>query len=664
MPCKCLICGNDYSLLGGLVNHVQRTHKIDYKIYYDTYVAPGRTHVCIYCGKQNEFSHGVYKETCGSESCVRKLQHDTMRKLYGKSMASKDAETRRHIKKYGSIEKYEDYVRHSAEMNKFTCSICGKGYKSLNKLSQHLSEVHPEVDHLTYFEKYIDKTDHSCPYCGNKRKFESFKFQMTCGSSECLCKLHSDNNAMNVQENRDKVSSGLRNINNEDKIKIRKRIRNTCIARFGYPHNWSSPDMRDRGQYATCEKKYGDRYYHNIQKMQSTNMERFGVKSYSQTIEFNSRKWHKVKFDGLTFDSLYEVKFYNILKYLGISFEYHPKIKFQYFFNGKQHFYFPDFLIGTRIIDIKNSYLLHLMSIPETKENSKLLCIKENNVELVDGELCETLINFIAKINVTADVIVDHCIGSPFPGTHKWPAAHPIWRSFVPGYKSPYAAWKDKATLRNAVNNMLKILNYSLETGKYRAFCVHHIFELIKFARGEKSDIDKLVLARFTIAKIAPKVTALRSLDLLKIIEQSGKDLSNGVYCPMSGFGGIVSGVIEWFTSRGITPDGKIEAYDINPLFCSWYGWTERDVLAGIIHTDKTVIACPPFGKKYEHWEGTPDEMSDIGFTKWVSLIKEHIKAPDYIFIGPEKNDNSGKKSCGLFSKRIGVQLYNPINHG
>ena len=44
---KCAICGVEYENQGGMVNHIQRTHKIKYKQYYDTYIEPGVEHKCI-----------------------------------------------------------------------------------------------------------------------------------------------------------------------------------------------------------------------------------------------------------------------------------------------------------------------------------------------------------------------------------------------------------------------------------------------------------------------------------------------------------------------------------------------------------------------------------------------------------------------------------------
>lgn len=84
-------------------------------------------------------------------------------------------------------------------------------------------------------------------------------------------------------------------------------------------------------------------------------------------------------------------------------------------------------------------------------------------------------------------------------------------------------------------------------------------------------------------------------------------------------------------------------------------------MLAQHVKTDKTVIVCPPFGKKYEHWKGTPDEMSDISFTQWYHYIKEYIDAPQYIIIGPEingKTKKDGTRMCGLFYKKLGIQLW------
>lgn len=49
---------------------------------------------------------------------------------------------------------------------------------------------------------------------------------------------------------------------------------------------------------------------------------------------------------------------------------------------GKEHRYFPDFKYKGQLIEIKNSFLLEKMRILNTKDNAKLLCLQENNVNI------------------------------------------------------------------------------------------------------------------------------------------------------------------------------------------------------------------------------------------------------------------------------------------
>lgn len=629
---KCALCDAEYALLG-FTNHIQRTHKIKYKDYYDTYIEPNTEHICRFCGKPCDFSnsHGYY-ETCNSASCVRKVQHETMYNRYGKSCRHADK-----IKAKPAIE------------YKFHCALCGKGFKNHSMLNRHLNKEHSaEITTEEYYLKYLNGKVEYCEICGKPAKWLGTHYHNVCGSAECTHKLRSLNNAMNNEIYRKRVSDGLKNIPPERKAEIRKHTEETCLEKYGYRHNWSSPEMRENGQYKTCIEKYGNRNYHNIELMQKTCIEHFGVRSFSQTPEFQEKMWHKFKKDGITFDSSYEYAFYNFLKFIKKEFQYHPKVKFAYEFNGKTHYFFPDFLIDGQYYEIKGEHLYECMLIENTKDNAKLQCIIKNKINLIIS--CDILafINSVFNKNITQEIMVDACLAAEFPGTMKWPAKHPIWDCFIPGYIDPRTAWKDKTLIAKAVKNMIKIINDSLVAGKYESFCYRYITAIIN-----DNYFDK-VLDRFTIAKIAPKVTALDENDLLKIINEAGLDMSSGVYCPMAGFGGIVRAAKKYAEMHGLEPN--IEAYDINENFCKWYGWTQRDVLAQVVHTDKTVVVCPPFGKKYEHWKGTPDEMSDIEFTDWVKLIKEHIIAPNYIFIGPETGE--GKNKCGLFKRKLGIALY------
>lgn len=281
--------------------------------------------------------------------------------------------------------------------------------------------------------------------------------------------------------------------------------------------------------------------------------------------------------------------------------------------------------------------------------------------------------------SITQEMLVEYCLTQPFPGSSKWDARNPIWDAFLPGSESPRDAWFSADKITKAVKNMYWIIGKGESEGKYFDFNQKHrdslktcIVENNKIVYADISLLYK-VLTRFTVAKIAPKVTALRYYNMYDIIKESNIDISSGVYVPMAGFGGIKEAAEFWYKENKIPKqntnwDYLIETYDINANFCDYYGWVQRDMLAQVIETDKTCLVCPPFGKKYEHWKGTPDEMADITFIEWYELIKKHVKAKDYIIVGPEIDftgsgsnkgfDSEGNKRCHLFSKTVGIMLW------
>jgi len=259
--------------------------------------------------------------------------------------------------------------------------------------------------------------------------------------------------------------------------------------------------------------------------------------------------------------------------------------------------------------------------------------------------------------NKTKEQVLELCKSNPLPGTNKWPAGHPIWDCNVAKKPTPRDAWSNEFYLNHAIKNLFWITNKSIILNQYPDFV-----KRIKNSFDNKQKLLEEVQLRFTIAKIAPKVTALMPSYFERVLEETEIDISNGIYCPMAGFSGIVEGAKRWFEKHNIEYKDKIEAYDINPNLCKWYNWIVRDVLAQTIITDKTVFVCPPFGLNTERWKGTPDNMY-YDFEEWVVLIKKHIKAPKYIFIGPEKSKpatrySSGKTPSGLFTKKVGIQFY------
>lgn len=266
------------------------------------------------------------------------------------------------------------------------------------------------------------------------------------------------------------------------------------------------------------------------------------------------------------------------------------------------------------------------------------------------------------------DLYETYLNGMEFPGTPKYPANHPIWDCNVKGKKTPKQAWYDWKCMFKALDNLYYIMHKLIKSGKEQDF-VKRVYDAfakiynVDYDKVDPSALAKEILMRFTIAKIAPKVTAMQPSFVLRTLETCGIDLSCGVYIPMAGFGGIVKAVERYYDKYDIR--ALIEAYDINPKFCDYFGWTQQDILAQKIKTNKVVICCPPFGLT-EQWEGTPKDRQDqyktnyLDFHTWCKLIKKHIKASNYIFFGPDKPDmnkskyKSGAKNSGLFVHKEG----------
>lgn len=117
------------------------------------------------------------------------------------------------------------------------------------------------------------------------------------------------------------------------------------------------------------------------------------------------------------------------------------------------------------------------------------------------------------------------CTRNKLPGTDKWPADNPIWDCYIAGSLSPRVAWSKREYLKKAIDNLFWITKKSIRTNKYPEFV-----QRIKKSFKSDAGIMKEIQARFTIAKIAPKVTALMESKFLSIIEESKVDISCGIY--------------------------------------------------------------------------------------------------------------------------------------
>ena len=553
------------------------------------------------------------------------------------------------------------------ELFKYLQSIEDKsgGFKKPDSIKKNYPEIYDELESVEFPKEYTfiqklwhflqdDYTIHRCK-CGNPVHFIDFKkgYRQYCSKN---CPSVIEYNKSTLQ--------------NAQIISRRKESREKAVNTTKKKHNgnfWSDEQLK--------------RIQENIVKNRKIINEKNKAKIKECIEEFKNLSGKGIS--GCS--SKVEIDFY---KYLINTFSF-ENVDPQYY--DDQYPYSCDFFIpGLNLyIEIQGSWThgKHPFNPDDKKDNEKLnywkskdseyynnaiytwtdldvrkrVCVRDNHLNYLEIfsnniEDCITIFE-----NYITEKIVDYCLTQELPGNGKWPSNHPIWDCNVGNKVSPRFAWSDRNYLEKAVKNIFYMLP------KDEKFRIRHIKELLNCQMLDNrivyasQKLLQMIQDRFTIAKIAPKVTAISEYSVKKIIDESGIDISNGVYLPMAGFGGIYGAV----KSYG---DIDVEAYDINEKFCYWYGWKQKDMLAQKVITDKVCICCPPFGKKYEHWDGTPDEMSDIDFKEWYKLIKKYVIAPEYIIIGPEIDktgtgsnkgvDKDGKKQSGLFTKTVGIMRW------
>ena len=553
------------------------------------------------------------------------------------------------------------------ELFKYLQSIEDKsgGFKKPDSIKKNYPEIYDELESVEFPKEYTftqklwhflqdDYTIHRCK-CGNPVHFIDFKkgYRQYCSKT---CPSVVEHNKSTLQ--------------NAQIISRRKESREKAVNTTKKKHNgnfWSDEQLK--------------RIQENIVKNRKIINEKNKAKIKECIEEFKSLSGKGIS--GCS--SKVEIDFY---KYLINTFGF-ENVDPQHYDN--QYPYSCDFFIpGLNLyIEIQGSWThgKHPFNPGDKKDNEKLnywkskdseyynnaiytwtdldvrkrACARDNHLNYLEIfsnniEDCITIFE-----NCITEKIVDYCLTQDLPGNGKWPSNHPIWDCNVGNKVSPRFAWSNRNYLEKAVKNIFYMLP------KDEKFKIRHIKELLNCQMLDNrivyasQKLLQMIQDRFTIAKIAPKVTAISEYSVKKIIDESGIDISNGVYLPMAGFGGIYRAV----KSYG---DIDVETYDINEKFCHWYGWKQRDMLAQKVVTDKVCICCPPFGKKYEHWDGTPDEMSDIDFKEWYKLIKKYVIAPEYIIIGPEIDktgtgsnkgvDKDGKKQSGLFTKTVGIMRW------
>ena len=177
---------------------------------------------------------------------------------------------------------------------------------------------------------------------------------------------------------------------------VQEKRRKTCLEKYGYECSLKNEEVRQKSR-ETCREKYG--YNYSCQnpevreKIRNTTIEKYGVPFYSQTEEAHRHRKASIEFDGVYFDSSWELHWYQKWKADGKTVVRHP-CKLRYTCEGEEHYYIPDFMVDGELIEIKGPQFFKdgKMINPFSEEDSKVYeakyqCMLQNNVTIITEDV-------------------------------------------------------------------------------------------------------------------------------------------------------------------------------------------------------------------------------------------------------------------------------------
>lgn len=243
----------------------------------------------------------------------------------------------------------------------------------------------------------------TCTSCSNKESSKAYQSNEDAKRR----RLASYKATMARKPKKSKVKSSL---SHEEKMRIAlEKRKQTNLKRYGLENTGGmnrkleteeQKKSRIEKSRKTKLERYGNAGYGNPTKGKATKLERYGDANY------NNQKLSKRKYlyDNIYFDSSWEIAFYIYLKDNQIAFEFHPDIFFKYDFNGKQHNYYPDFIVNNMPIELKGSQFFcnGTMINPFDRSQDELYkakynCMIKNHVKIISNNEIKPYIDYINR---------------------------------------------------------------------------------------------------------------------------------------------------------------------------------------------------------------------------------------------------------------------------
>lgn len=204
---------------------------------------------------------------------------------------------------------------------------------------------------------------------------------------------------------------------------LRDKQRATMIEKYDAYHNMVSPTLKTQFFDAMTDKYggIGNAVPSIAKKQKATLVERYGTTVIQNVPEIMEKCKKKYRYSEQWFDSLPEIQYYKELVASGVSFEYHPKTYFTYEYDGKTHYYHPDFYVNGEFVELKGPQFFNnrngdnvnlddpttTMINPYNRKynglaQAKYECMKRNNIKIIITKPIQNRNSYIRDNNITA----------------------------------------------------------------------------------------------------------------------------------------------------------------------------------------------------------------------------------------------------------------------
>lgn len=434
-------------------------------------------------------------------------------------------------------------------------------------------------------------------------------------------------------------------VDNPSKSKVvREKAKRTCLEKYGVEYSFQSENNKQKSKRTMLERYGVDHIMHNpeavnkvkeknrlnrkiaAEKARQTCLKKYGVYHQMQNIDIQNSTKKKYTYNGINFDSSWELAFWIFNIDNGYNIKRCDK-SFEYSFNGKKHLYIPDFEINEKLYEIKglqffeNKNPNNKMINPYDRSKDELFevkhqCALQHNVIFITD--CEKYIKYVEE-NYTKDFLTlfFNKIDFPFPNQDFQDKSYDgvirhfhksIYEASRKGKLSPLKAWEDKDLILKSALNRLKYV---------------------------KSCTPEDVLRGFSVAKIAPRVSLFSSSLADSLIKEYLNNF-NEIVDPFSGFSGRMIGssinnksyIGKDINKKHVDESNEIIEY-LNLKNCSV---KVEDILKKKnIEKYECLFTCPPYGGK-EHWNENNDEV-EKSCDDWIDLCLQHYDCKKYLFV-------------------------------